>query len=407
MKRLMVPAAYVLMFSAALSHTVAAAVTGVLLLFVGLLLLKEPVVRTLEAPTVLLAAMVLWSLVTVLAWGLPLKPLGKYVYYIPILLGPVFAVAGEVRRQRLFSAFALTCVCVVAVSIVQGTFPGVVPFDYELVAEGRLRGTSGHPITAAALYSAAALVSVSLIYFGGLKRAEKAFYAVSAAVLLLGIMLTRARSFYIAFPLALLAMVLHTRDRRLVLTAIAAGAAAAAYAVYNEEILKRALTIFDTRSLQSNLERLAMWRVSWEVMTESVGNFLFGVGYGGWKLKAAGYFEQYYPALKEAALHRHVHNIYLQTMVETGAVGLLLYLSFICSIVVRLVKIISGLPRDTFGRAFAYGMLISVVCYLVGGLFDHLHMPGILVPLYMLLAMAAPTPAVIADEKRFAGKIMI
>lgn len=403
MKRLVVPAVYSLFAASVLSHSVAAAITGLLLVVSGILLIKErnfSLIGPLGGPAFLLAAMVLWSAVTAVMGGIPLKALGKYIYYTPLLLTPVYVMAGE-HRQRLLMVLTFASLGVVAASFAQHAFG--VSFNYNLFMYGRLRGVSGHPIPAAALYGTLALVSVSLVRYGGLIRGQKAFYALAAAVFMLAVVATKSRSFYIALPVAFLLMILHSKDRALALTAGVAGAALVAYAVIDGEIWRRVLTIFDTKNVQSNIQRLAMWRVAWDVGTESTRNFLFGIGYGGWSLKAAGYFERYYPSLMEASVHKHVHNIYLQSFVETGVAGLLLYISFIYSVIKGLLKKISGSAPGTFGRAFAYGILMGFAGYLIGGIFDYLHMPGILMPFFVLVSMAM-APNVHLNEGAAAGQ---
>ncbi|HEY3946090.1 MAG TPA: O-antigen ligase family protein [Solirubrobacteraceae bacterium] len=64
----------------------------------------------------------------------------------------------------------------------------------------------------------------------------------------------------------------------------------------------------------SNNNRIAAWRVAWHAFEEHP---LGGIGSGG--------FEQYWDQRRPFALHiRDAHNLYIETMAETGIVGLLI-----------------------------------------------------------------------------------
>ena len=131
-------------------------------------------------------------------------------------------------------------------------------------------------------------------------------------------------------------MLIHSRDKRLVLATLLAIMTLITYIFLNEEFYEKILSIFSVSDF-SNQQRIAMWKVAHNVIREDCKNFLFGIGYGGWKVNSLQYFAKYYPSLKEAAIHTHVHNIYLQIVLETGIIGLILYLYFIVLVVKKLI----------------------------------------------------------------------
>jgi O-antigen ligase len=104
--------------------------------------------------------------------------------------------------------------------------------------------------------------------------------------------------------------------------------------------------------------------------------------------------------MMEAARHKHVHNVFLQWAVETGVIGVLLFCVFMAFIIMALVKIMAKFPRGSFEFAAACGGLFVVICFLLGGLFDYLHDPIILTPLFTLLgfALAGGTPRAAEDR---------
>jgi O-antigen ligase len=251
----------------------------------------------------------------------------------------------------------------------------------------RLAAFSGHPIPAAGIYTILSVISISLIFFSKIEKIARFQYILFCIILSFGIFLTQSRSFYIAYFVTIIIMLIHSRDKKLFLFTFLAIITLTVCIFFNKALSERMLSIFSVSDF-SNQQRIAMWKVAHDVIREDCKNFLFGIGYGGWKVNSLQYFAKYYPSLKEAARHTHVHNIYLQIVLETGIVGLILYLSFVVLVVKKLINKMKIHKKGDFEYAYIYGVIISIFSYFIGGIFDYLHTPIILLSFYTLVAFA-------------------
>lgn len=189
---------------------------------------------------------------------------------------------------------------------------------------GRLRGGSGDPnFLAAGLVPAIVIASALLI---STRRLVAQFALVcSIGVLIIGLAASESRGGLLAVGVALIVALLVARRRTTLIAFVVAlvGFTAFWFAI-NPGSWQR-VTHFDS---QGN-GRADLWQVGWEIAGDHP---VVGVGVGNFRSVSPDYVRrprelQYVDLIAERPLV--VHNAYLQTLTETGLVGLLLYLTII------------------------------------------------------------------------------
>jgi len=382
------PLLYLLAAAIVLSHSAASIVLGCLWLVVLWSLYREGGKPGFTVTEIILMVFAFWCLLTSLVHGLDWGHVKRYYYYTPLLVVPRLKIP-ERLLGRILIFFAIFCSSVILLSFSQKMLGFSLPGPYQAYRGTRYFGFTGHPIPIAGLYSFAALICLGLcIHWRQQGFGKTAVFLTCACILAFGVLLTESRTFYIAFIFASGLAVLMSGNRYAIISFASAMGLALLYVLYDAGLTERFMSFFDFTDFRSNTERLAMWQVGLKAAGESVSNLLFGIGFGGWGVRSGEYFLKYYPEMIAAAEHSHVHNIYLQTTVETGLVGLFLYISFMASFCRDLLRKMAGHARGSLGRAYIKGTLFCILCYLVAGLFDSVSSADILLPFYVLMSGA-------------------
>jgi len=110
----------------------------------------------------------------------------------------------------------------------------------------------------------------------------------------------------------------------------------------------------------STKERIALLHVSYEIFAD---NMLFGVGRGEYSSVIQGYIDSG-RANPVVAIHSHPHNIFAESMVSRGIIGL----SLLLSLFVYLIYLI--LVHVRRGSYAVRGLMIVVGSFLIAGMFE-------------------------------------
>jgi probable O-glycosylation ligase (exosortase A-associated) len=178
----------------------------------------------------------------------------------------------------------------------------------------------------------------------------------------------------VVLPLILL---LVPRKELLAMTCLAALVVAA---VTPMQWSQRMATITPTayRDTSSGSQRMKSWYVAWRV---GVDHPLLGAGFRPF---APELYARYMPGYSD---YHDAHNHFLQVLAEHGFSGLILFVALLASVIASAWRTAFGPAADpalAWTRPVARMTLLSVVAYLVGGMF--LNLPYF-EPLYQLIAV--------------------
>jgi putative inorganic carbon (HCO3(-)) transporter len=141
------------------------------------------------------------------------------------------------------------------------------------------------------------------------------------------------------------------------------------------------------------IERLAHWQAAYEMWADKPW---LGQGVGNY---AAVYPAYYIPPWTEAL--GHAHNLFLNTLAETGVIGLIAYLLFWGQAVWLTIQ--ATLRSSGLWRGVAVGTLGVLVHLHAHNFFDNLYVHGMYLHVALMLAIAAilsnPSPVTISDRR--------
>ncbi|MCB0045660.1 MAG: O-antigen ligase family protein [Caldilineaceae bacterium] len=134
----------------------------------------------------------------------------------------------------------------------------------------------------------------------------------------------------------------------------------------------------------SVIERVAHWVAALRMWEQAPW---LGVGPGN--------YARIYPAVRlplwEEALG-HAHNVYLNTLAETGVIGLAAYLLLWGGAMIWLIRMMRQAGERSYRAALTLGVLGVVAHLSVHNLFDNLFVQGMTLHLALLLAAVTPRP---------------
>jgi O-antigen ligase len=223
-------------------------------------------------------------------------------------------------------------------------------------------GFFSHHLTYAGSMSVALFFLLGMWLYG--KRDPGWAKGAGAASAGIGLATSMARTYYLA-ALPAGAVLLWGKGRRRALGALAAAAvAAAAVLLAGPATVRHRITSIADMSNPSNAERIYLWRAALHMWADRP---LAGWGPGIYEHAAESYKAPYasrihYPGHEGFQTTSHCHNLYLMVAVQTGALGLLLFLAF-CAAAVRRVW-------SHPDAAIRFGVLAAFAAFLAGGFFE-------------------------------------
>jgi O-antigen ligase len=276
---------------------------------------------------VLAGALILWVNLS-LAWSR--EPAAGSSFHFGWMQGAalyLIVVTTLVTRRHLRLAAAAFVVGAVA-SVVAGLSGGLETSQsaIELASnEGRLGGGSGDPN-----YLAAGIVPAVLLAVGLAVSTRSVLVRIACAsavvVLVIGFSAAESRGGLVAAATATIgAIVFFKRARAQVIAVLLIGlAAGAVWFSVNPEAWQR-ISSFDA----SGTGRSELWSIGWQM---GLDNPVAGVGLQNFLVESSAYVDRSGPLkfvdfITERPLV--VHNVYIQTFAELGAIGLALYLALV------------------------------------------------------------------------------
>lgn len=302
----------------------------------------------------LFAAIYGWKGITLMVNGLATKLYRVRELWdkVPYLVISKYRISDYELRKTLHVLFATNSLLVIY-AILQKYFN--VDYIFKpLFYGGRMEGYFGNALHYGGYISIVLLLCLSLSLF---YRIDFLLYL---PFLIVGLIISETRSYYIASVAAVLVLA-YLKSRR---------ALAAAALVLIPVILIIGITVstsFSTRlfslfNASSWQVRLDYWPVVWETYKEYP---VFGVGYNEFSIRLK--------SLEEAGVignASHAHNLYLQELVEGGPVGLLL-ITFVMIWFVRKYYLLFRRNNDRLFSAMSIGLSLSFLTLMIAGMAEY------------------------------------
>ena len=294
--------------------------------WVGLMIDRRIAVREAltdaQWPLLAMAAFTLWTLLT-LAWapdaGVSTLAIRDMLYAD---LGFVLILGTMLRREHvrlLATAFVIGATLSVLYGVAKGGLSGGGGYVVDL--DGRFQAGSGDPNYLGAVLVPAIVLAAGLMP----RRSALARMGLGLAIVVcaIGLAATQSRGGLIAASWRALVAFAIWRGRRLAIAAVIAlaGAVTAAFFLLSPSAWERIGS-----GNNSGSGRIDIWNVAWRVVSDHP---IAGVGAGQFAQVSPHYVQQpgaldYVSLIVEKQIV--VHNVYLQLWVETGIVGLMLFL---------------------------------------------------------------------------------
>jgi len=319
----------------------------------------------------LVVALLTWLSLS-LAWAQDPVMAARNVWqwYVAVLLLLIVATALITPEQvrLVVSAFVIGAVASVVIGLFAG---GLVDSSTALeratAVEGRLQGGGGDPnYLAGGLIPAIAFAGALLGSF----RSPLARWTLmaGAGTLAIGLAATQSRAGLIASVVALLAGLAVYRRQRMYLVAVVAAVVSLGgmWFATNPDAWQRTTSFDDGGAGRSEL-----WQIAWRM---SADHPIVGVGLNNFRTRSSEYVRE--PgSLSEVALiaerPRIVHNLYLELLVETGVIGLLIYLTAVLASMAAAAQAARGFDRigSTGMASIARATLVGTIAMLTAGFF--------------------------------------
>ncbi len=288
----------------------------------------------------------------------------------PIILFPLILQKIWIKKEWIILAFLASSFLICLLGLIQYLKPSIVyPFPQQLVWGGDFKGLYTSHFQSAGLCSIASILSFALALFWSCDIRKKVLLWIFFVLNIVALLLTMTRSYYISVSLAIVLLMLLKNWRWFVFGTITFAAISVFVFTFPNPVKSRFQTLLDP-SFVSNKARVYMWKAAVEMIKDHP---MTGIGRGNWEKQAR---EVYFPRYEKEwifseDMYPHPHNIYLSYWVDTGIVGLMLFLGLWGVVIWKLFTIVGKLDIGSFGNALIMGTLLSLVNLLVAGLFEH------------------------------------
>lgn len=231
-------------------------------------------------------------------------------------------------------------------------------------------------------YLATALpLPLALIAFNVMNWKKKLGLLALSLLLATCLLLTFARGAWLGFFAGFLFLLIFTGWRRLVAALVILALLASLTVLLAPPVIKAQLDSFaKLGSDTSSIDRLLIWKTGWRIFLDRP---VFGHGLNTFM----SVFEKYKPADYKWIVY--AHNCFLQIAAETGIIGLLVFLWFCASILIRAISKFFG-TSDKFMKAAVIGAAACIIATLTNSFVDtNLYSLPLAVLFWSLCGLAA------------------
>ena len=337
-------------FVASLQISIAAAgilLTGALLAWAALLVRDH---ARPAAPAFMLP-LVLYAGATLASAAFSLDPMASFIDSKQLVLLLIVPMVYQVARGR---NAALVIDVILAVGAVSAAV-GIVQYGLLHYDSLRLRpqGALSHYMTYSGTLMLVLCTAVARLVFGS---RDRIWPALVMPALVVALAVSLGRNAWVGACVAV-AVLLALRDFRL--TALLPVAIAVVFALAPDSVTSRMMSMFDLRD-PSNQDRIAMLEVGKGIVRDHP---LTGVG----PTMVQRVYPQYRPDYAIQPVNPHLHNVPVQIAAERGIPALAIFLWFIVSLGLALVRLVRG----SSDRLLPAAALAALSAMLAAGLFEY------------------------------------
>lgn len=318
--------------------------------------------------TVLYLLLFIWAGITALitTGNIVKQDISNIWEYSPIIFFPLLLQVLKINKEKVLMILLVFSSIVCILGIFQYFIPSITyPFPKQLVSD-RFKGFFSHHLHTGGFYSISTILSLTLVLFWHCERRKRFVLWLFFLLNLAALLLTFARSYYVAIILVMPVLFLLKGRRSFFMGSLIVTTFLVVLFSFPNPINSRIKTIYNL-DYGSNKARIHIWEASLEMFKDHP---LIGVGPSNWKKLAREY---YFPKIGKVwyGTYGHAHNSYLTWLSECGIIGLLLFLSFWFLVVWRLLTVKSQMLPGSFDYALIIGTLGSLGNLFIAGLFEH------------------------------------
>jgi O-antigen ligase len=365
-----------LAFVASLQLSIAAAgilLTGALLAWAALLVRD----RTRPAAPAFMLPLLVYAGVTLVSAAFSLDPMASLFDSKQLVLLLIVPLVYQVARGRNALSVIDVILAVGAVSAAIGVIQyGLLNYDS---LDRRPEGALSHYMTYSGTLMLVLCTAVARVVFG---NRDRIWPSLVMPALVVALAVSLGRNAWVGACVAV-AVLLALRDFRL--TALLPLAIAVVFALAPESISKRMVSMFDLRD-PSNQDRVAMLEIGKGIVRDHP---LTGVG----PSMVQRVYPQYRPAYGTHPVNPHLHNVPVQIAAERGLPALAVFLWFVISLAVALVRLV----RSGKDRLLPATALAALSAMLAAGLFEYNFGDSEFLMLFLVL-ITLPFAALNASE---------
>ena len=214
---------------------------------------------------------------------------------------------------------------------------------------------------------------------------------ISAAYIAVAATLTFSRSAWLAIFAGAILFAVMISPRGLLFILPAAAAVVSLSLIFPDTVGVRLMNFISLTDSANNY-RLAVWNSSWDLLSDT---FLHGIGWGEEAFRTA--YINYAAEGTQSVVHSH--SLYMQIAIQTGLVGLVLFILTVWLIIRKCISVTATKQSDSSLTLYAKAALSGAISIMISGIFDYTwYNFRVFFTFWALLAFACSAVKVISSE---------